>query len=234
MITRNLLQLPLDQFNSEEIKVADDACDAFKLESLNLKYNPLSNRVVILDSSRLDSITVKTKLLLIYIQKFHYLYSRQLKLDETRDNNGNLQIFFSGSIASIGDARESPSTPLSSEPSGGASKASTDVLKNEDPTPELSELEERISKSVTEAMKTYFNPASRDMDNGIWYGEEYRKYLKENSEVEMDPSYLSGHAHEEYFLKISSSLFVRFFSLVQRRLSRMIEFAHNLLLVKNN
>lgn len=80
--------------------------------------------------------------------------------------------------------------------------------------------EKAISDGAIRAMNEYFNtyePSNegwfpRDFSqfefmSGVWYPEEYKKYLKNEFGIEMDPNLYSGLANEEFFDKIAPYTF---------------------------
>jgi hypothetical protein len=65
---------------------------------------------------------------------------------------------------------------------------------------EVEKIRKFVSERVIETMNKYFNQ-SPTANEGIWYPEDYKKWLKEHLNCEMDPSYFSGYADKEFFEK---------------------------------
>lgn len=70
-----------------------------------------------------------------------------------------------------------------------------DVLDKE----EVTLMEKSISEGVINAMSQFLN--KHEMTKGIWYPDDYRKYLMDKFDTEMDESFYTGFANEKFFEK---------------------------------
>lgn len=64
---------------------------------------------------------------------------------------------------------------------------------------EVASMEKAISEGVIKATSQFLN--KHEMHKGIWYPNDYRKYLIDEFNIEMDESFCSGFADERFFEK---------------------------------
>lgn len=64
---------------------------------------------------------------------------------------------------------------------------------------EVALMEKSASECIVNAMSQFFN--THEMGKGIWYPDEYRKYLMDEFEIEMDENFNTGFANEDFFEK---------------------------------
>ncbi len=65
---------------------------------------------------------------------------------------------------------------------------------------EVASMTKAISDGVMTAMEQFFNKYGL-ADGGIWYPNDYTKYLRDEIDSEMDQSFFTGYAKDEFFEK---------------------------------
>ncbi len=188
-LSTNLLGLPQEKFGSARIRVGNAVCQQVaKLDKgLEVHYNPDTNKISVLSTSDLplsvlDKILYECPASRVYDEWRWYPVIKQ-----ERDTDGNLEIGFS--CCRPGSDTSRPSfLPLSLEPE--------ETVNLE----EVGRVEKAISSSVIATMSQFFNKHELMM-RGVWYPDDYRKYLREEIDSEMDPSFFTGYAKSEFFEK---------------------------------
>ena len=70
---------------------------------------------------------------------------------------------------------------------------------------EVSAMEKSISEGVITSMSQFFN--KHENIKGIWYPNDYKKYLMDEFDIEMDESFFTGFADAKFFEKIGRFTF---------------------------
>jgi hypothetical protein len=71
---------------------------------------------------------------------------------------------------------------------------------------EVAEMTKAIANGVIAAMVQFFNKHGL-ADGGIWYANDYRKYIKDEIDSEIDRSFFTGYAKAEFFEKTGAFAF---------------------------
>lgn len=212
---KNSLGIPTKKFGiygahvgdlvSQQVAKLDKECKA--------QYNPITDRITVLNTrdlppSILDKILYEPPLFSEYDKCKYYPV-----VGKERNQDGDLEVSLSflkrDAIKSI---KHEP--PLLSEygnyyPVTGKERNQERDLESSlslfklDAVKSIKQkvilMEKAISSSVINAMKEFLN--KYEMGNGVWYPNDYRKYLLNECNVEMDESFDSGFASKEFFEK---------------------------------
>ena len=219
--SENLLGLPQEKFGLAGIHLGNIISKELAKQDKRYKaqYNPISNNITILNTSDLP---------LSVLNKMLYVSSASRKYDtwwfypiveNERNKEGNLEFNFSSLKPGV-DHSESYSSRMSSiflndfkQPkmfgSGLISErssirsnstfSSVDVEEEAIGKEEVVLMERAISKGIINTMSQFLN--KHKMTKGIWYPNDYRKYLMDEFDIEMDESFCTGFANNKFFEK---------------------------------
>lgn len=177
MISSNTLGIPQELKGTCGVQTGNLINEALikQNKGFQAKYNIETSRIVVLNSSELPpSILHK----ILYDSPFDSKYEGWYPIvEEKRDENENLQI----SLTCI-----TPTTLVQTE----------EAFFLE----EITQMENNISSKVLANMAEYFN--KHEGVGGVWYPDDYKIFLKSEHDREMDESYFTGYANEDFFEKI--------------------------------
>lgn len=114
-------------------------------------------------------------------------------MNEERNKEGNLKIHLSMREPAELSRSYSGLSPINSRLF--ATIFEEEVVDKE----EITLMEKSISKGVIGAMSQFFN--KHEMTKGVWYPNDYRKYLMDEFDVAMNESFCTGFANERFFEK---------------------------------
>jgi len=244
----NLLGLPQDKFGLAGIQIGNLVSQevAKQDKALKAKYDPISNKISILNTSDLPP-SVLNKILYETPASCEYDTWRWYPVvDEERNKEGNLEIHFSCLKPGVDHSRSHSTrfSPMDLMDSSLRSAPRSHMIDSHSgfdmletfmhmqslrsinfgsglserlsvrpsftlPTVELEEealdaeevsaMEKSISEGVISSMGQFFN--KHEMCKGIWYPNDYRKYLMDEFDIEMDESFCTGFANEKFFEK---------------------------------
>lgn len=226
----NSLGLPQERFSLANIHVGNAIHQeiAHLDTGIRVQYNSSTNKISVLNTSDLPPSMLEIILYGCPTSRIYDQWCCYPVIKQERDAEGNLEIDFSCrkpgsdtskfSLLPVSGSTRVLSTSFLGLPqlkiissregfvSSGLMMASPSFLPHF-PEPEVTvDLEEikrvqkTISSSVIVTMSQFFNKRELMM-GGIWYPDDYRKYLREEIDSEMDPSFFTGYAKCEFFEK---------------------------------
>jgi len=225
--SENLLAIPQDKFGLAGIHIGNLVSQELVKQSKGLKaqYNPSTNKITILNTSDLPPSILNKILYECPASREYDQYMWYPVIEEERNKEGNLEFGFSylkpGSDTSgrnssrfgSGSIMEPMSGMLSLQFFGMSSNIrspfafqqtsftpfAVEVEEEAVSKKEVEKVEKAISTGVVDTMSQFFN--KHEMLKGVWYPNDYSKYLMNEFDIEMNPSFFTGFASEEFFEK---------------------------------
>lgn len=215
--SENLLGLPREKFGSVGIGIGNIISKKLAKQDKGYKaqYNPLSNRIVILNTSDVAP-TVLDKILYVSSASCEYHKWRFYPIiKKERTKEGDLEIDFSGLKPGVDHSKgcfsrmystflpdpdyDGPILAIDEPPKFLSIDCKEKVVDEVIDKEEFAIMEKAISDGIINTMSQFLN--KHKITKGIWYPNDYRKYLMDEFDIEMDESFYTGFANKKFFEK---------------------------------